>query len=237
MAVARCDAAISITKLRRAVPLLLAWCDDITDTEGANAVTSRHRFWHIFLNIFDIIYFTIACVAGHGAPRIPPASAERSMLQAAGGQTCENARGPPRSSRKYPAPLYSSIQRAGVSGCPSHHGSRRGPRPMRCADPPGRTLVRRADGTDELCGSAVRDRPDRVQLTVFWNGYAERLIGSIRRESVDHMIVLGEAHLRRVLNVCRAVGYRARRGWANRCRGGRSSRRRRRAFTGLIPQV
>jgi hypothetical protein len=32
-----------------------------------------------------------------------------------------------------------------------------------------------------------------VQLT------AERLIGSIRRESVDHMIVLGEAHLRRIL--------------------------------------
>jgi hypothetical protein len=31
------------------------------------------------------------------------------------------------------------------------------------------------------------------------NGFAERLIGSIRRESVDHRIVLGEAHLRRIL--------------------------------------
>jgi transposase InsO family protein len=31
------------------------------------------------------------------------------------------------------------------------------------------------------------------------NGFAERLIGSIRRESVDHMIVLGEVHLRRIL--------------------------------------
>jgi hypothetical protein len=38
-----------------------------------------------------------------------------------------------------------------------------------------------------------------VQLTAFDNGFAERLIGSIRRESVDHMIVLGEAHLRRIL--------------------------------------
>ncbi|MCA6111513.1 integrase core domain-containing protein [Bradyrhizobium sp. CNPSo 4026] len=28
---------------------------------------------------------------------------------------------------------------------------------------------------------------------------AERLIGSIRRECVDHIIVLGEMHLRRVL--------------------------------------
>ncbi|MCH7848566.1 MAG: transposase [Planctomycetes bacterium] len=31
------------------------------------------------------------------------------------------------------------------------------------------------------------------------NGYAERVIGSIRRECLDHIIVLNEAHLIRVL--------------------------------------
>ena len=31
------------------------------------------------------------------------------------------------------------------------------------------------------------------------NAYAERLIGSIRRECLDHMVVFGEAHLRRIL--------------------------------------
>ena len=31
------------------------------------------------------------------------------------------------------------------------------------------------------------------------NGLAERMIGSIRRECVDHVVVLGEAHLRRIL--------------------------------------
>ena len=37
------------------------------------------------------------------------------------------------------------------------------------------------------------------------NPYAERLIGSIRRECLDHVIVLSQAHLRRVL--ARFVSY------------------------------
>ena len=45
----------------------------------------------------------------------------------------------------------------------------------------------------------------RVQLqpiapaSPWQKAFAERLIGSIRRECVDHIIVLGEAHLRRIL--------------------------------------
>jgi hypothetical protein len=31
------------------------------------------------------------------------------------------------------------------------------------------------------------------------NRFAERLIGSIRRECLDHIVVFGEAHLRRIL--------------------------------------
>lgn len=37
------------------------------------------------------------------------------------------------------------------------------------------------------------------------NPYVERLIGSIRRECLDHVIVLGEAHLRGVLGAY--LGY------------------------------
>ena len=37
-------------------------------------------------------------------------------------------------------------------------------------------------------------------LFLWQNGHVERLIGSIRRESLDHLIVFGEAHLRGVLN-------------------------------------
>ena len=44
----------------------------------------------------------------------------------------------------------------------------------------------------------IRDKPT-APASPWQNGFAERLIGSIRRECVDHFVVLGEAHLRRVL--------------------------------------
>jgi transposase InsO family protein len=44
----------------------------------------------------------------------------------------------------------------------------------------------------------IRDKPI-APASPWQNGFAERLIGSIRRECTDHLIVLGEAHLRRVL--------------------------------------
>jgi transposase InsO family protein len=44
----------------------------------------------------------------------------------------------------------------------------------------------------------IRDRPVAPR-SPWQNTYAERLIGSIRRECLDHMIVFDEAHLRRIL--------------------------------------
>jgi transposase InsO family protein len=49
-----------------------------------------------------------------------------------------------------------------------------------------------------LRAMGIRDRPI-TPASPWQNAFAERLIGSIRRECVDHIIVLGEAHLRRVL--------------------------------------
>jgi transposase InsO family protein len=57
---------------------------------------------------------------------------------------------------------------------------------------------------DRIYGSVVtrrlgiRDKPT-APASPWQNGFAERLIGSIRRECVDHIIVLGETHLRRIL--------------------------------------
>jgi len=52
--------------------------------------------------------------------------------------------------------------------------------------------------TRRLRAMGIRDKPI-APASPWQNGFAERLIGSIRRECVDHIIVLGEAHLRQIL--------------------------------------
>jgi hypothetical protein len=44
----------------------------------------------------------------------------------------------------------------------------------------------------------IRDKPI-APGSPWQNGFAERLIGSIRRECVDHVVALGEQHLREVV--------------------------------------
>ncbi len=52
--------------------------------------------------------------------------------------------------------------------------------------------------THRIRAMGIRDHPIAPR-SPRQNGYVERLIGSIRRESLDHMIVFDEAQLRRVL--------------------------------------
>ena len=61
-----------------------------------------------------------------------------------------------------------------------------------------RDCVYGAAVTRRLRAMGIRDKPI-ASGSPWQNGFAERLIGSIRRECVDHVIVLGEAHLRRIL--------------------------------------
>jgi transposase InsO family protein len=67
-----------------------------------------------------------------------------------------------------------------------------------------RYLIRDRDGMygnvvrRRLRAMGIRDKP--ISAGSPWqNCFAERLIGSIRRECVEHLIVFGEQHLRRVL--------------------------------------
>jgi transposase InsO family protein len=52
--------------------------------------------------------------------------------------------------------------------------------------------------TRRLRAMGIRDKPTSP-ASPWQNGLAERLIGSIRRECLDHIVVFGEAHLRRIL--------------------------------------
>ncbi len=51
-----------------------------------------------------------------------------------------------------------------------------------------------------LRGLGIRDRPIAPR-SPRQNAYVERLIGSIRRECIDHVIVFGETHLRRIMSM------------------------------------
>ena len=65
-------------------------------------------------------------------------------------------------------------------------------------------LIRDRDGAyghsvrRRLNAMGIRDRPTSPR-SPWQNGHVERVIGSIRRECLDHMIVLDEEHLRRVM--------------------------------------
>ena len=73
--------------------------------------------------------------------------------------------------------------------------------PWECAP---RFLIRDRDNaygrtfTKRLGAMGIRDRPTALG-SPWQNGHVERLIGSIRRECLDHIIVLGENHLCRIL--------------------------------------
>jgi hypothetical protein len=72
------------------------------------------------------------------------------------------------------------------------------------AEPP-QYIIRDRDGAyghafiRRLGAMGIRDRPISAR-SPWQNGYAERLIGSIRRDCLDHVVVFGEQHLRHLLN-------------------------------------
>ena len=56
------------------------------------------------------------------------------------------------------------------------------------------------DFTSRVRAMGIRDRP--ISPGSPWqNGYAERLIGSVRRECLDRVLIFGEAHLRQILSM------------------------------------
>jgi transposase InsO family protein len=63
--------------------------------------------------------------------------------------------------------------------------------------------------TSRLRAMGIRDRPISPR-SPWQNGIAERLIGTLRRECLDRMLIFGESHLRRVLSAYAAYYNQAR---------------------------
>ena len=67
-----------------------------------------------------------------------------------------------------------------------------------------RHVIRDRDGAfgevfkHRLHAMGIRDRPT-APLSPWQNAYVERLIGSIRRDCLDHLIIVDERHLRKLL--------------------------------------
>ena len=64
--------------------------------------------------------------------------------------------------------------------------------------------------THRLRVMGIRDKPT-APASPWQNGFAERLIGSIRRECLDHIVVMGEEHLRRICDPMLAITMRSER--------------------------
>jgi putative transposase len=69
-----------------------------------------------------------------------------------------------------------------------------------------RFLIHDQDGCYGECFQSRIEQLDITEVTTtagapWQNTYAERIIGSIRRECLDHLIVLNEIHLRRLLKL------------------------------------
>jgi transposase InsO family protein len=63
--------------------------------------------------------------------------------------------------------------------------------------------------TSRVKAMGIRDRP--ISPGSPWqNGIAERLIGTLGRECLDHMLIFGEAYLRRILSAYAAYYNQAR---------------------------
>jgi len=117
-----------------------------------------------------------------------------------------SARGRPSSSRICSSVSSSRCSAAGHLGPVCFHAAWTAQQIVEAAGP-DTTIARLIRDRDGIYGAVFDGRVDHLgirQLRIaprspWQNGYAERWVGTLRREVLDHVIVLGEQHLRRLV--------------------------------------
>jgi hypothetical protein len=115
------------------------------------------------------------------------------------GLRCGSASGPPTLAQTDRATPGLSMLSAGIEARPCRHESRRDLLPRPGTGLRARARVRKGDGRHVSPETSASDQAEQVQWTAFDNGLAERLIGSIRRDCLDHVVIFNEQHLRHLL--------------------------------------
>jgi len=85
-----------------------------------------------------------------------------------------------------------SVMNAGDQACPE---TRPCPHPSSGSRKPARTPAGKADGTDVLLANVESQHRHAAQLNTHAHPFVERLIGTIRREYLDHMLFWTTADL------------------------------------------
>ena len=127
--------------------------------------------------------------------RLAGTSLRRSAAPVRSSPPLETAIAPPREQRKDRQRRRQSslsVMNAGDHACPE---TRPCPHPSSGSRKPTRTLVEKADDTDVLLANVESQHRHAAQLNTHAHPFVERLIGSVRREYLDHILFWTTADL------------------------------------------
>ena len=130
-----------------------------------------------------------------------PARSPSRSSSSASRSSSRSALRPAAPSRTDPHPPRPSSPAAARPASPPHQGRTPDPRPTSAAPQPTRTPASTTDGTDALPEQPAAQQQDQAQSTALANAFAERWVGTVRRDCLDWLLITSRRQLERVLRI------------------------------------